>query len=136
MHTGNVLHGMLVRLGKVTELDIRETSASFRHLDMNNEGMLNCKGIIAGTIAKRRNSRISAMTSNVSCSDLHELGGRPIAMSPTATIATSSQPKNAQPWFGRQESLPVTELDRMNHYYSHIPDSYAIFGKRSAFVTG
>lgn len=45
---------MLVRLGKVTEQDIRETFASFRHLDVNNEGVLNSKSIIAGMIAKQR----------------------------------------------------------------------------------
>jgi len=45
---------MLVRLGKVTEHDIRETFAAFRHLDANNEGVLNSKSIIAGIIAKQR----------------------------------------------------------------------------------
>jgi len=45
---------MLVRLGKVTEHDIRETFAAFRHLDVNNDGVLNSKSIIAGMIAKQR----------------------------------------------------------------------------------
>lgn len=45
---------MLVRLGKVTEHDIRETFAAFRHLDVNDEGVLNSKSIIAGLIAKQR----------------------------------------------------------------------------------
>jgi hypothetical protein len=74
---------MLVRLGKVTEHDIRETFASFRHLDVNNEGVLNSKSIVAGMIAKQRNSRISAMTNNVSCPDLHAVGHHSI--SPTTT---------------------------------------------------
>ena len=43
---------MLVRLGKVTEEDIRETFAVFRRLDVNDEGVLNSKSIIAGMIQK------------------------------------------------------------------------------------
>lgn len=45
---------MLVRLGKVTENDIRETFAAFRRLDINNEGVLNSKSIIAAMIQKRK----------------------------------------------------------------------------------
>jgi alkylhydroperoxidase/carboxymuconolactone decarboxylase family protein YurZ len=45
---------MLVRLGKVSEQDIRETFASFRRLDVNDEGVLNSKSIIAAMIQKRR----------------------------------------------------------------------------------
>jgi len=44
---------MLVRMGKVTEQDIRETFAAFRKLDVNDEGVLNSKSIIAGMIQKR-----------------------------------------------------------------------------------
>jgi hypothetical protein len=124
---------MLVRLGKVTEHDIRETFASFRHLDVNNEGVLNSKSIIAGMIAKQRNSRMSAMTNNVSCPDLHTLG-RPLNSGTTTyPLHPSSQHSSGQqPWFGRQESLPTTERERQNHYY--IPDSYAIFGERSTLI--
>ena len=49
---------MLVRLGKVTERDIRETFAAFRHLDVNNDGVLNSKSIIAGMIARQRSRAI------------------------------------------------------------------------------
>jgi len=45
---------MLVRLGKVSEHDIRETFASFRRLDVNDEGVLNSKSIIAAMIQKKR----------------------------------------------------------------------------------
>jgi hypothetical protein len=45
---------MLVRLGNVTEEDIRSTFAAFRTLDLNNDGVLNSKSIIASMIAKRR----------------------------------------------------------------------------------
>jgi hypothetical protein len=50
---------MLVRLGKVTEDDIRETFAVFRRLDVNDEGVLNSKSIIAGMIQKRRSTLMS-----------------------------------------------------------------------------
>ena len=51
---------MLVRLGKVTEEDIRETFAVFRRLDVNDEGVLNSKSIIAGMIQKHRLIRSSS----------------------------------------------------------------------------
>ena len=55
---------MLVRLGKVTEHDIRGTFSCFRHLDVNNEGVLNSKSIIAGMIAKQRQSTASIANFN------------------------------------------------------------------------
>jgi len=55
---------MLVRLGKVTEHDIRETFAAFRHLDCNDEGVLNSKSIIAGMIAKQRANAAPPSTPN------------------------------------------------------------------------
>ena len=45
---------MLVRLGKVTEEDIKHTFAAFRRLDVNNDGVLTSKSIIAAMIQKRR----------------------------------------------------------------------------------
>ena len=47
---------MLVRLGKVTEQDLKSTFAAFRRLDVNNDGVLNSKSIIAGMIQRRRNN--------------------------------------------------------------------------------
>eukprot|EP00539_Tryblionella_compressa_P001644 CAMPEP_0178745592 /NCGR_PEP_ID=MMETSP0744-20121128/7377_1 /TAXON_ID=913974 /ORGANISM="Nitzschia punctata, Strain CCMP561" /LENGTH=807 /DNA_ID=CAMNT_0020398785 /DNA_START=5 /DNA_END=2428 /DNA_ORIENTATION=- len=44
---------MLIRLGKVTEDDIKLTFAAFRRLDIGNEGVLNSKAIIGGMIQKR-----------------------------------------------------------------------------------
>jgi hypothetical protein len=44
---------MLIRLGKVTEQDIKLTFAAFRRLDVSNEGVLNSKTIISGMIQKR-----------------------------------------------------------------------------------
>jgi hypothetical protein len=45
---------MLVRLGKVTEDDIKMTFAAFRKLDVHDDGVLNSKSIIAGMIQKRK----------------------------------------------------------------------------------
>lgn len=46
---------MLVRLGKVTEEDIKLTFAAFRKLDVNDEGVLNSRAIIAGMIRQSMN---------------------------------------------------------------------------------
>lgn len=48
---------MLVRLGKVTEEDIKLTFAAFKKLDVNDENVLNSRAIIAGMIQKRRSTR-------------------------------------------------------------------------------
>ena len=53
---------MLIRLGKVTEHDIKLTFAAFRKLDVHNEGILNSKSIIGGLIQKRR--RLNLMNNN------------------------------------------------------------------------
>jgi hypothetical protein len=51
---------MLVRLGKVTEQDIRQTFAAFQKLDVQNDGVLNSKSIIAGMIQKRRRMQLGS----------------------------------------------------------------------------
>lgn len=61
---------MLVRLGKVTEDDIRETFAAFRRLDVNNEGVLNSKSIIAGMIQKHRSQNLQLGRRRQSSSNL------------------------------------------------------------------
>lgn len=45
---------MLVRLGKVSESDIRMTFGAFRSLDVDNDGVLSSKSIIAGMMAAKR----------------------------------------------------------------------------------
>jgi hypothetical protein len=50
---------MLVRLGKVTEQDIKLTFAAFRKLDVHNDGVLNSKSIIAGMIQRRKTSALN-----------------------------------------------------------------------------
>ncbi len=47
---------MLVRLGKVSETDIKQTFKAFRRLDVDDDGMLTTKSIIAGMVQKHRSS--------------------------------------------------------------------------------
>jgi hypothetical protein len=49
---------MLIRLGKVTEQDIKLTFSAFAKLDVNNDGVLNSKSIIEGMI-KRHASHVN-----------------------------------------------------------------------------
>ena len=65
---------MLVRLGKVSEDDIKQTFAAFRRLDHNDEGVLNSKSIISGMINRRR-----------STVGLSQLGRRPTMHHPRST---------------------------------------------------
>lgn len=60
---------MLVRLGKVTEEDIKHTFAAFRNLDVHNDGVLNSKSIIACMVQKRK----TLSTSYLNLSALAEL---------------------------------------------------------------
>jgi len=55
---------MMIRLGKVTEHDIKLTFAAFRKLDVNNEGILNSKSIIDGMIQKRRRINLNNRNNN------------------------------------------------------------------------
>lgn len=48
---------MLVRLGKVTERDVRQTFAAFHRLDVDSEGVLNSKTIITGMMKKCRSQK-------------------------------------------------------------------------------
>ena len=46
--------GMLVRLGKVTERDVRSTYAAFNRLDLDKDGKLSSKEIILSTVQRQR----------------------------------------------------------------------------------
>jgi hypothetical protein len=94
---------MLVRLGKVTEHDIRGTFSCFRHLDVNNEGVLNSKSIIAGMIAKQRQSTAQ------SAAFIASLPPPPPPPDDTATDKVDQKLKSA--WLGRQGSLHVKTED-------------------------
>ena len=95
---------MLVRLGKVTEHDIRGTFSCFRHLDVNNEGVLNSKSIIAGMIAKQRQS--TAFIASLPPPPLP-----PPPPPPDVTAQDEIDQKLKSAWFGRQGSLHVKTED-------------------------
>ena len=94
---------MLVRLGKVTEQDLKSTFAAFRRLDVNNDGVLNSKSIIAGMIQKRRN------TTNFS---QHPNQTIPVAprqyMQPQPTPAPYWPPGNNFYYYGSGSNLPAS----------------------------
>jgi hypothetical protein len=86
---------MLVRLGKVTEEDIKLTFAAFRKLDVHDDGVLNSKSIIAGMIQKRK---------NISCLNLKNLGEvQPQFHQPSAQQNVAQQ-KVAQQSYGAVNS--------------------------------
>ena len=65
---------MLVRMGKVSEEDCRQAFAAFRRLDVNDEGVLNSKSIIAAMIQKRWQAQL--------------ISGQPAAVPPPHWMAT------------------------------------------------
>jgi hypothetical protein len=99
---------MLVRLGKVTEHDIRGTFSCFKHLDVNNEGVLNSKSIIAGMIAKQRQSTACIANFNQP----------PPPPPPPDVISQDKFDQNLESaWIGRQGSLHVKTAE--NSYTFH-----------------
>ena len=56
---------MLVRLGRITENDVKATFAAFRRLDVGNYGTLNSRTIIEGELMRRKSLRnLSALSPN------------------------------------------------------------------------
>jgi hypothetical protein len=96
---------MLVRLGKVTEADIKQTFAAFRRLDVDNDGYLSSKSIVAGILQKRRSLMVPP---------------------PPPPPPISDSPQNrARYWFGRRSgSLHVTTEDGGNFHFQN-PDQQA-----------
>lgn len=52
---------MLVRLGRITEQDIRSTYAAFNRLDKDNDGLLTSREISASTFDRRRREQKNTM---------------------------------------------------------------------------
>lgn len=111
---------MLVRLGKVTEHDIRETFASFRHLDVHNEGVLNSKSIIGGLIAKQRIRASASMANFPPPTDQMRSLSSMTASQPPQTSTEQEKILQAY-WFGQQGSLHVDTNE--SNYYFHEPYS-------------
>ena len=93
---------MLVRLGKVSETDIRETFAAFRRLDVNNEGILNSKSIIAAIIQKRR-----GMNASTSMTNLQEAAAAAATQQRAHFSGDTSSEKRPVYWLGAKGSLHV-----------------------------
>jgi hypothetical protein len=85
---------MLVRLGKVTERDIRQTFAAFRRLDVDDEGVLNSRTIIAGLMQKHRTRSMKDLREGLPADHLP---------SPPPPPLVDGQP--ATYWFGDHSSL-------------------------------
>jgi hypothetical protein len=109
---------MLVRLGKVTESDIRGTFASFQRLDVNNEGVLNSKSIIAGMIMRSRNSQ-KDLTANIPAP--------PLTAPPPPDSSCSEESEDGELpeeedqdmegyWFGQHGSLHVSAQGHNYHF--------------------
>lgn len=92
---------MLVRLGKVSETDIRETFAAFRRLDVNNEGILNSKSIIAAIIQKR-----TGINASTSMCNLQEAAARSSSGTRPSSNNSADERRSVY-WLGRQGSLHV-----------------------------
>ena len=51
---------MLVRLGRITEQDVRSTFTAFNRLDRDNDGLLTSKEIIMNAVERKRKDQISS----------------------------------------------------------------------------
>lgn len=105
---------MLVRLGKVTERDVRQTFSAFRLLDVDNDGVLNSRTIIAGMMHKRR-SRVLHSIPDIDLGE--ESDGQPehIPLPPPipADMVSQQSVTNEQPFqflIGNRRSLYTTNL--------------------------
>jgi hypothetical protein len=108
---------MLVRLGKVSEQDIRETFASFRRLDVNDEGVLNSKSIIAAMIQKRRAQQLSAQLSDHPTSLPVQLSAHP---PPPPSHPPPYTPQSTREQSAEQEAFANVWINDGNgapHYY-------------------
>lgn len=90
---------MLVRLGKVSEQDLKQTFRAFRRLDVDDEGVLTTKSIIAGMVHKHRSSSMSNLRKS----------------STSQEVAPPPPPPFAEPtsryWFSKRGSLHVQTPD-------------------------
>lgn len=96
---------MLIRLGKVTEQDIKLAFAAFRRLDVNNEGVLDSKSIIGGMIQKRRKSHFnlaglgkSSQSGHSNRPRRHQTRRRPYNDGQSSIDARSTHSSGASSW--------------------------------------
>ena len=95
---------MLVRLGKVSEEDILQTFAAFRRLDVNNEGVLNSRSIIAAMYKKRK-----------SVKKPRQSAPPPPPSIPTEDPVSTHEPMRGY-WVGQRGSLHVDTPDGVYYF--------------------
>jgi hypothetical protein len=88
---------MFLRLGKVTEEDIKLTFAAFRKLDVHDDGVLNSKSIIAGMIQKRKT--LSASYLNLAAMNIQQ---QPQAI--RMESLNNSQSMNSSSWMNNMNT--------------------------------
>lgn len=100
---------MLVRLGKVTEHDVRMTFAAFRRLDLGNDGVLNSQDIIVGMMQQRRQSSIQNL---VALGKAESIVPQPAADRPWyffgkngSTHLVDEEPESPYPYENEQEAV-------------------------------
>jgi len=123
---------MLVRLGKVTERDVRQTFSAFHRLDVDNDGVLNSRTIIAGMMHKRRSrinvSALSEANESLSGNQYDPTPPPPIYMVPPSpevyehdqlpSFEASDGATIGQFWVGNRGSLHVaTQAGQFNNDY-------------------
>jgi hypothetical protein len=91
---------MMVRLGKVTEEDIKLTFAAFRKLDVHDDGVLNSKSIIAGMIQKRKT--LSASYLNLAAMNVQQQQQQPQPI--RMESLNNSQSMNSSSWMNSMNS--------------------------------
>jgi hypothetical protein len=128
---------MLVRLGKVTEEDIKQTFAAFRKLDVHDEGVLNSRSIIAGMIQKHRNSSVNLQKlANVnqvgqgypSAPPSHSTQNLPVFAPPASTWAGGYGS-----WNGSMSNIGTTATTTAYDYRAQQPGAPAAMSERSPF---
>ena len=83
---------MLVRLGRITEEDVKATFDAFRRLDIGNYGKLNSRTIIEGELMRRKSLKnLAALTSTIEEEEESEWGEESQQRRPSAHSFSSSQ---------------------------------------------
>lgn len=124
---------MLVRLGKVSEQDIRETFASFRRLDVNEEGVLNSKSIIAAMIQKRRSQQQLQQLAQQLSEQLSDQPPPPPPYTPQPPQAQSAEQEepasvwidgNGAPYYYQDPEAGINERSSLLHHHQTNPGSF------------
>lgn len=97
---------MLVRLGRITEQDVRSTFAAFKRLDRDNDGLLTSKEIIMSAVERKKKEQTGAI--------------------PRDAESLLPKPRNN----GASMISPVSMSSRSRQNYTHGPESR--FGRQRA----